>query len=104
MSLRLTRASTDAGLCSTQDPATIIACLEKLHRASGEAEPGSGAIYQLQATPTSNIRSDIAASCTYSDCSSLLTYMKPIMDRVTYPWVASHEFKEPGELAVALFA
>lgn len=82
-----------------------------------------GAIYQLQATPTANLKDDVRASITfvptpffislpvqntnlfklkfensYSDSSSLLTYMKPRMDRATYPWIESHTFQDPGNV------
>lgn len=53
-----------------------------------------------QATPTANLLDDLFASLTYSDSSSLLTYVKPKMDRVTYPWVASKTFAEPGNIVL----
>ncbi|SDA03124.1 BZ3500_MvSof-1268-A1-R1_Chr11-1g03316 [Microbotryum saponariae] len=87
---------------NTDDPSTIIAALEKMHARSSQptpkvdGKPSPGAIYQLQATPTANLMSDVFASLTYSDSSSLLTYVKPIMDRVTYPWLQSHKFEQSG--------
>lgn len=29
-----------------------------------------------------------------------MTYMKPRMDRVTYPWLASRTFEEPGNVVL----
>ncbi|KAL8293568.1 hypothetical protein RQP46_000269 [Phenoliferia psychrophenolica] len=66
---------------NTLNPATIIASLEKAH-----------------ATPTANIKDDIRASLTYSDSSSLLTFMKPKSDRATYPWIATKTFNDPGNV------
>ncbi|KAI5475561.1 hypothetical protein MNV49_001157 [Pseudohyphozyma bogoriensis] len=89
---------------NTENPATILASLEETFKTSSHPEdkregvPSRGAIYQLQATPTANIRDDIGASLTYSDSSSLLTYMKPQQDRATYPWIASHTFEDPGNV------
>ncbi|ORY50675.1 PLC-like phosphodiesterase, partial [Leucosporidium creatinivorum] len=68
---------------NTDEPAPIIASLEKTHAESSHAEeaptegkPPRGCIYQLQATPTANLLDDVFASLTYSDSSSLLTYVK----------------------------
>ncbi|KAK4046946.1 hypothetical protein OIV83_005737 [Microbotryomycetes sp. JL201] len=92
---------------NTDEPAPIIAALEKTLAESSKPEPAAvtgtaprGCIYQLQGTPTSDLMDDLKASLTYSDSSSLLTYIKPKMDRVTYPWLASHEFHEPGTIVL----
>ncbi|KAK4048970.1 hypothetical protein OIO90_005605 [Microbotryomycetes sp. JL221] len=91
---------------NTDEPAPIIAALEKCHAESSKEEPvvpgttPRGCIYQLQGTPTSDLTDDLKASLTYSDSSSLLTYIKPKMDRVTYPWLTTHEFKEPGTVVL----
>jgi hypothetical protein len=93
---------------STADP--IISCLqETLQNYSRDRDddrafpshPPRGTIYQLQATPTAKITSDIAASFTWSDASSLLVYTKAVMDRETYPWIARHKFREPGEFKIS---
>lgn len=66
----------------TENPSPILACLEKTFTESSNAaeptpgKPLRGCIYQLQATPTANILHDVGASFTYSDCSSLLTFVK----------------------------
>lgn len=58
--------------------------------------PRRGAIYQCQATPTSAVKDDVLNVITYSDCSSLLVYMRPKMDRAIYPWIAGARFEDPG--------
>ncbi|KAM0752878.1 PLC-like phosphodiesterase [Meredithblackwellia eburnea MCA 4105] len=89
---------------NTTNPATILASLEKTYSECSHPQdpapgkPSKGTIYQLQATPTANIKMDVAASITYSDCSSLLTFMKPQMDRTTYPWIAGKTFDDPGNV------
>ncbi|KAM0791848.1 hypothetical protein ACM66B_004105 [Microbotryomycetes sp. NB124-2] len=92
---------------NTDEPAPIIAALEKTLAESSKPEPAQaegkaprGCIYQLQGTPTSDLMDDLKASLTYSDSSSLLTYIKPKMDRVTYPWLATHDFHEPGNIVL----
>lgn len=63
--------SSDHLAYNTDNPATIIAALEKTFAECSHAEaplPGKplrGAIYQLQATPTANIKDDVRASFTY---------------------------------------
>ncbi|GAA6017840.1 hypothetical protein JCM10207_003471 [Rhodosporidiobolus poonsookiae] len=71
----------------TDDPLKVLAALNVAHsdaaiRAAQKRGPSS-TIYQLQATPTAQIWSDIGASLTYSDASSLLVWSKARMDRVT---------------------
>jgi len=89
---------------NTEDPATILAALEKTYNQSSKPDPGNettprrGCIYQLQATPTSNVADDLVSSITFSDCSSLLVWAKPRQDRFTYPWIASKTFEEPGNV------
>ncbi|KAG9039980.1 hypothetical protein FRB95_004452 [Tulasnella sp. JGI-2019a] len=95
----------------TKDPASIIAQLDKTYNDSQsqpDTHPGDcgsangkakrGAIYQLQATPQVNIKEDIITGLRTSDAGSLLVYMKPKMDRVTYPWIESKTFNEPGNI------
>ncbi|GAA5866090.1 hypothetical protein JCM1840_003403 [Sporobolomyces johnsonii] len=84
----------------TDDPLKILAALNVAYddattRAARKVSPLS-TIYQLQATPTAQIWADIGASLTYSDASSLLVWSKARMDRVTYPWLATKAFIEPG--------
>lgn len=68
---------------NTAEAAPIVAALEKTHVESSHPDenaptdkPPRGCIYQLQATPTANLVDDLFASLTYSDSSSLLTYVK----------------------------
>ncbi|GAA5894932.1 hypothetical protein JCM5296_000920 [Sporobolomyces johnsonii] len=106
-------------LYDTDDPLKILAALNVAYddatsRAARKVTPLS-TIYQLQATPTAQIVwemstylvssstltsvaqwADIGASLTYSDASSLLVWSKARMDRVTYPWLATKAFIEPG--------
>ncbi|GAA5932339.1 hypothetical protein JCM1841_000853 [Sporobolomyces salmonicolor] len=84
----------------TDDPLKVLAALNVAYddatsRAARKVSPSS-MVYQLQATPTAQIWADIGASLTYSDASSLLVWSKARMDRVTYPWLASKAFIEPG--------
>lgn len=94
---------------NTMTPNTIIAMLEKTNveaaayasegRETVGAVPKKGSIYQCQSTPTATISADVKASLTYSDSSSLLTYMKPIMDRMVYPFIDATDFtKDQGNV------
>lgn len=63
-----------------------------------DSSPKRGCIYQLQATPTGNMVDAVKSALTFSDASTLLVWMKAQQDRVTYPWIASTEFDEPGNV------
>ncbi|KAH8914871.1 PLC-like phosphodiesterase [Atractiella rhizophila] len=97
--------SYDGKAYNTFKPEPILERLKETHArfsklteedATSPTKPPRGTIYQLQATPTADIGADIAASLTYSDASSLLVYMKAVMDRETYSWIGNHDFDDPG--------
>ncbi|GAA5891838.1 hypothetical protein JCM6882_007378 [Rhodosporidiobolus microsporus] len=89
-------------LYDTDDPLKVLSALNTAHadavaRTAKEEEGAArGTIYQLQATPTAQIWSDIGPSLSFSDASSLLVWSKARMDRVTYPWIAERAFLEDG--------
>ncbi|GAA6039540.1 hypothetical protein JCM8097_008378 [Rhodosporidiobolus ruineniae] len=103
-------------LYDTDDPTRVLSALNLAHEQAvaraaqarrnldeerdeeeGKTEkPPTGTIYQLQATPTAQIWSDIGPSLSFSDASSLLVWSKARMDRVTYPWLAGRGFFDDG--------
>jgi hypothetical protein len=79
---------------ATVDPPPILAALQQL-RGLVAGTP-HGAIYQLQATPTSLSNQFVEAWFTRSDASSILLSTKSLMDSATYPWVAENSFGNQG--------
>lgn len=81
---RLSNSSADHVSYNTVNPATIVASLEKTHSESSHPEPpvsgkpARGSIYQLQATPTADIKDDIRASLTCAGSSSSCSLTKAL--------------------------
>ncbi|KAH8925834.1 hypothetical protein BT69DRAFT_1331818 [Atractiella rhizophila] len=116
--------SYDGKAYNTFKPEPILERLKETHArfsklteedAASPTKPPRGTIYQLQGIPLCplpilqnsrtyyrqqrrrrTLGADIAASLTYSDASSLLVYMKAVMDRETYSWIGNHDFDDPG--------
>ena len=93
--------SYDGAKYNTMVPGPVMACLDEC-LASFKKSESQGCILQFQATPTANIKQDIAASFTYSDSSSLLVYSKAVMAKSIYPWIEAQDFTKTAGTLVFL--